>query len=156
MRRKILHVVAVFAVAAVLVVGGWTANADAQAFLGEFCWKLDPFIDTIRVGVTTSGQFFALNGRWVAGTSYSIGISGTAAGDLVAPGMDVSLSAVNLADPAPNFPNSWRFHARLLNGLNGIWKFIRTEDGFVNSGSFTFLPSCPPGSEPTGGAAANQ
>jgi hypothetical protein len=148
MKRTLRNVALIFAALIVIVGSGTSYAAGTDGFIGVFCWKLDPFSDTIKVAVRDDGGVFQLNGRWNLGSSYTA-IAGSAAADTS--GLDFYYTASNLADAS--LPNSWFFHAKIASptALNGTWTFKR-DDGFVNNGTFTFLAACPPTATP--GASA--
>jgi hypothetical protein len=155
MKRKILTAILVLGVVA-MVAGGGTAYAGT--LLGELCWQMNPFIDTIRLALDSDGPIqLPVHGRWRAGSLYSIAISGTIAVDPVHGGLDLSFTGADYSDPA--FSNSWDFHAKLAgsgpNPLNGPW-FFRRDDGFTNSGALALLPNCQGTTEDSTGPTANE
>ena len=42
------------------------AGAQALEHIGDFCWTLSPFVDTLLLEVTSVSSVFALDGRWRA------------------------------------------------------------------------------------------
>jgi hypothetical protein len=53
----------------VLLTAMLPSSAGAGQDLGQFCWKLDPFVDTLRLSVTQAtgaAALFELHGRWRA------------------------------------------------------------------------------------------
>jgi hypothetical protein len=53
---------------AVILIGWGTLGlAIAAEELGQFCWRLEPFVDTVRLSVTVNGPMFHLLASWRAG-----------------------------------------------------------------------------------------
>src|SRR5712692_8854742 len=57
------------------------AKTHAATELGDMCWNLSPFIDTLRINITQAdltdaGLFQSLHGRWRASGSYQLPVSG--------------------------------------------------------------------------------
>jgi hypothetical protein len=57
------------------------AKTHAATELGDMCWQLSPFVDTLRLNVTQAdltdaGLFQSLHGRWRASGFYQIPASG--------------------------------------------------------------------------------
>jgi len=129
--------------------------ANVQAFIGEFCWRLDPFVDTLRLALSSAGSTLSINGRWVGATVYSIAVSGALSSDAVNGGTDITLTWADYNDTASYTPAGGFFHAKLTSGANGVWKY-RRDDGGTNNGTFTFLSSCPAGSSTATGPTAQQ
>jgi hypothetical protein len=105
-----------------------------EAFLGEFCWVMEPYIDTIKVRVFKDGEFYHFYGRWRAAGFYSVAIAGSAAMDPDYGMADFQFLATDYQD----LGITWWFHAKLGAGFNGPWAF-ETTDGFTNSGTLTRL-----------------
>jgi len=127
------------------------AKSYAETELGESCWQLSPFIDTVRVVLIQADSetivFRSLYGRWAAGSFYSIAVNGSMVTDDVESGIDFQFSGANFADP---FNFGFQFHAKIGNDTdrNGTWS-LRRNDGFTNNGTFTYLPDgCPGGAGP--------
>lgn len=72
---RVARVLLVLAVVAVLTALAPTTS-DALSELGQFCWTMSPFVDTLRVNVTqaggTPGDLFEMHVRWRAASSYQL------------------------------------------------------------------------------------
>ena len=136
--------------------------AGAGQDLGQFCWKLDPFVDTLRLSVTLASgaaSLFELHGRWraiaIAGqqaaggagpATYQLLGAGTATESLTPPGsIDLGFEAVhNTTFFGGNF--SCNFFAVINNlfTLSGSWQLqCPGTTPFTAQGTLTFLNPCP-------------
>lgn len=118
------------------------ATADADGSLGQFCWKLDPFVDTMRIDVSTGAgpaTMFNLHARWRGATSYQLLGAGEATASLLSVGkFDLGLEmAHNTTFFGGN--KSCNFFAVLdPSTLAGTWLFqCPGPTHFTNSGTFT-------------------
>jgi hypothetical protein len=111
--------------------------SEAQTFLGNFCWKLDPFVDTLRISLISypNGMYGAFV-RWRAGTAYQFQGSGLLSPDSSTPGD--FLLASSSAGTTANF--SCDFQGKLGAAT---WSFQCPSTGFTNTGTLTFLAACP-------------
>lgn len=84
-KRKITGAVLVRSLIALVVLVALTAFAPAKTGadteVGEFCWQLSPFPDTLKLTAVQADSdaespFWALHGRWRAGGAYEIEVSG--------------------------------------------------------------------------------
>ncbi|HEY2942280.1 MAG TPA: hypothetical protein VGN09_07595 [Vicinamibacteria bacterium] len=142
MSRKKARVLTVVLLGIALL--GVAQPSHAQTFLGTFCWKLDPFVDTLRIPITSyPGGIFETLVRWRAGTSYQFQGAGVLSPDTSSTGL---LLAFSSAGTTPNFACDFQGH--MTSGLNGTWEFKCNSTGFTNSGTLTFLSTCPAGSAP--------
>ena len=143
-----------------------SSPAPAQTFIGNVCWALDPFTDTIRVAVTEHPDgIFGLNVRWrgvfmpgntfgtvLAGLSgtpdYQLQGTGTASVDLGDPGSVVlSVAALGNSASLPPAKENCTLNGAISTGtLNGTWSVLCPAAGFFRTGTLTFLNSCPAGS----------
>lgn len=119
-----------------------SANAG---FLGEYCWKLDPFSDVIKVSVEQNGKHYDIHGIWKASVMAAVDGSAVVVGDDI----ELHYTSTDLIDTGW----SWHFHAKMGPTLNGTWAFERN-DSFTNSGTFTSI-SCPTSLPETTGPDAN-
>jgi hypothetical protein len=139
----------------VLLVGvallGVAQSSHAQAFAGNKCWQLSPFIDTVKMALTTypTGD----NGgpvRWRAGSPalYQLQGAGVLSPDATVPGSALLTFAGAgdtfdfLCTPGTACVCTFTGHAV---GTGGTW-FFNCNSGFSNSGTLTLLPACPAGS----------
>lgn len=106
------------------------ASQDQDSFPGEYCWRLAPFIDTLKVTVQKEGECCIFSGRWMASNLYSIAIVGSVVRDDVDGRYDFMFTGSDQLD----FGNIWHFHAKLRNDMTGNWTFSRDDD-FTNSGT---------------------
>ena len=130
--------------------------------LGQFCWKLDPFVDTLRLTVTLAtgdAALFELHGRWraiatagqqAAGgagpATYQLLGAGTATESLTQPiSIDLGFEAVhNTTFFGGN--RSCNFFAVINNlfTLSGSWTLqCPGTTPFMTQGTFTLLSPCP-------------
>jgi len=65
MRRGLL--VARLLCTVVLIGWGTLGIAMAGEELGQFCWRLEPFVDTVRLSVSVNGPMFHVMASWRAG-----------------------------------------------------------------------------------------
>ena len=136
--------------------------AGAGQDLGQFCWKLDPFVDTLRLSVTPAtgaATLFELHGRWrataIAGQQAAGGAgpapnqllgAGTATDSLTQPGsIDLGFEAVhNTTFFGGNF--SCNFFAVINNlfTLSGSWNLqCPGTTPFEAEGTLTLQSPCP-------------
>jgi hypothetical protein len=131
---------------------GIAQQSQAQTYIGTYCWKLDPFSDTLRVPLTVyPGAIYGAQVRWRAGTTYQFQGAGVLSPDTSTSGY---LLAFQAAGTTSNF--SCDFQGHLTSGLNGTWEFKCPLTGFTNSGTLTYTPTCPAGASPavSGGRTA--
>jgi hypothetical protein len=118
---------------------GIAPPSDAQTYIGSFCWQLDPFIDTLRIPLTVyPSGIYGAQVRWRAGTLYQFQGTGVLSPDTSTTGY---LLAFHSAGTTPNFACDFQGH--LTSGLNGTFEFKCPLTGFTNSGTLTYLPTCP-------------
>jgi hypothetical protein len=113
----------------------------AQTFLGNVCWQLDPFIDTLKVSLTSypTGMYGAFV-RWRASTTYQFAGAGELSPDNSVAGD--YLLAFSASGNTANF--SCDFQAHLVGAT---WSFQCPSTGFTNSGTLT-LVACPADAAP--------
>jgi hypothetical protein len=132
--------------------------AGAQQ-LGDFCWTLNPFVDTIRLAITQAGgQIFQLNGRWLANASagqQAAGGAGPATYQLLGSGTaSVSVTLPNSFEAGFQAAHNTTFFGgnRGCNlfavidnlSLNGSWTLqCPGPTPFSNQGTLTFVSTCP-------------
>ncbi len=123
---------------------GAAAPSDAQTFIGTYCWKLDPFIDTLRVPLTAyPSAIYGAQVRWRAGTLYQFTGAGVLSPDTSTTGFRLTF---NSAGTTANFACDFQGH--ITSGLSGTWEFKCPLTGFTNSGTLTYTPTCPATSAP--------
>jgi hypothetical protein len=88
---KMVRRLTAFVSAAVLLAFTGPAKTHAATELGDFCWSVAGFIDTLRLNVTQAdltdaGLFQLLHGRWRAGGIYQIPVTGHVSGSDADPG----------------------------------------------------------------------
>ena len=136
--------------------------AGAWQDLGQFCWTLDPFVDTLRLAITQAtgaAALFDLHGRWRAIASagqqaaggagpatYQLLGAGTATDSLTQPGgIDLRFEAAhNTTFFGGNF--SGNFFAVINNvfTLSGSWNLqCPGTTPFTAQGTLTFQSPCP-------------
>jgi len=110
--------------------------SEAQTFIGNYCWKLDPYPDTLRISlIAYPNSMYGAFVRWRT-SSYQFQGSGLLSPDTTTAG-DWRLtfwSAGNTGNFACDF--------QALLGA-GTWQFQCPSTGFSNSGTFTYLSTCP-------------
>jgi hypothetical protein len=115
--------------------------SEAQTFLGNYCFKLDPYVDTLRISlIAYPNSMYGVFVRWRA-SSYQFQGSGLLSPDSTTAG-DWRL-AFSSAGNTSNF--SCDFQALLVGAT---WQFQCPSTGFTNSGTFTYLATCPAGASP--------
>lgn len=115
--------------------------SEAQTFVGNLCWKLDPYPDTLRISlIAYPNSIYGAFARWRTST-YQFQGSGVLSPDPTTGG-DWRLT-FSSAGNTPNF--SCDFQA-LLGAAT--WQFQCPSTGFTNSGTFTYLATCPAGASP--------
>jgi hypothetical protein len=132
----------------VLVSPAFVPSAQAQSFLGNFCWQLSPFTDTLRVSVTSYPDgIYGLVVRWrPAGNAWQFQGTGAATPDASQPGN----IAFAFQAGGNTYNKTCNFKATLNSStLSGPWDFVCPATGFINSGTLTFLSSCPAAAIPT-------
>jgi hypothetical protein len=137
------------------------SSARAGTELGQFCWKLDPFVDTLRLAITQSAgaaPIFELHVRWRATATtgqqaaggagparYQLLGAGTITDSLTQPSnFDLGFEAVhNTTFFGGNF--SCDFFAVLSQfNLSGSWNLqCPGPTPFTAKGTLTFLGTCP-------------
>lgn len=151
--RKLL--VAVVLVGALMLFTA--APARAGNFIGEFCWGLSPFIDTLKLSVSSGGKQYEAHGSWAAAGAYEMAAVGSAfiRGDGK---IEFGIDAVNYW--ATMFADAHSVVLRAVlsaSTLSGPWTLSGVDKVFTNSGTLT-PKACPSGpTEPEAlGAAAGQ
>jgi hypothetical protein len=131
--------------AGVLAVVGVPTTSHADQELGDMCWQLSPFIDTLRLSViqadfTVDSPAWKLVGRWRANGSYQGEVTGALSQSTYTPG---SLN-LGIAGPFENFHSgdgqndAVSLFAVLDGTLTGPWDLLVANDGFRNNG--TLIP----------------
>jgi len=162
MIRKVSKVLcALMILGAVMVMA--PAKARAAFDLGQFCWRLSPFVDVIRISweqmAPNSQGLYALTMRWRASTAYQVLGSGAGSFDPSnGNSFAIGLTGAQNKNTAFNGNKTVSLFA-LLNPitLSGSWLLQAPSASgavFNNSGTLTFLPSCPVGSDADTGVAA--
>lgn len=116
-------------------------TAQAQGYLGEFCFGFVGYTDRLKLAVTANGNAFELHGQWTS-ISYEVAVSGSA--------FVRRNGTVEFALQGPN--NSVAFSGQPLltlranlstSSLGGSYSIKGIGDGspFSNSGSLAFM-SC--------------
>jgi hypothetical protein len=126
---------------------GFAQPSEAQNFLGNFCWKLDPFPDTLRVAVTSYPDgIYGINVRWRSSSYQFMGAGAISANPTNGNTLQMAFnSGGNTANLSCNF------QADLNPGsLTGPWSFQCPSSGFSNSGTLSRLVPCPSDAEPFG------
>jgi hypothetical protein len=134
------------------------AGAQQEAQLGQFCWTLNPFVDTIRLSITQGSSpaaIFELHGRWLANA---------AAGQQAAGGAgpaNYQLLGAGTATDSTTLPNSFEAGFQAVHNttffgnnrgcnlytvidnmtLNGSWSLQCGP--FTNQGNLTHVTPCP-------------
>jgi hypothetical protein len=136
--------------------------AGAGQDLGQFCWRLDPFVDTLRLSVTQASgaaALFELHARWRATATagqqaaggagpamYQLLGAGTATDSLAQPGsIELGLKAVHNTTFFGGNLNCDLFAViNNLFTLSGAWTLqCPGTTPFTAQGTLTFLISCP-------------
>jgi hypothetical protein len=150
----------------VLLTSMLSSPAGAGQELGQFCWKLDPFVDTLRLVITQStgaASLFELHGRWRATATagqqaaggagpatYQLLGAGTLTDSHTQPGsIDLGFEAVhNTTFFGGNFSCDLFAVINNLFTLSGSWQLqCPGTTPFTAQGTLTFLNPCPaPGS----------
>ena len=126
--------------------------------LGQFCWTLNPFVDTLLLEITQGAQVFELHGRWLANAS-----AGQQAAGGAGPAIYQLLGA-GTATTSVTLPNSFEggfqaVHNTTFFGgnrgcnlytvidnltLDGSWTLqCPGPTPFTNQGTLTFVSPCP-------------
>jgi hypothetical protein len=148
-KRRISNMTKVKALTAALVLVT-LLGTFAQA---EQCYKLDPFIDILRLSAVAKGRHTDLFGNWVAGTSYTLPIVGSK-------DLDVNGTSKRIGVHGTN--NTADFGGNLLCSLDGfisgswVLQCAGTTTPFATSGSSLTPVSCPPGKPREGGRVAGR
>lgn len=148
--------------AAVILTAILSIPAGAAQELGQFCWRLEPFVDTLRVAVTQATgtpALFELHGRWRATAAqgeqavggagpatYQLLGAGTATDSLTQPAsIELGFEAVhNTAFFGGNFSCNLVALINNLFTLSGSWNLqCPGPTPFTAQGTFTFLSPCP-------------
>jgi hypothetical protein len=132
--------------------------------LGQFCWRLDPFVDTLRLAITQATgapALFELHGRWratatagqqAAGSvspgpaTYQLLGAGTATDSLTQPSsIELGFEAAhNTAFFGGNFSCNLFAVINNLFTLSGSWSLqCPGTTPFTAQGTLTFLSPCP-------------
>ncbi|HYB41303.1 MAG TPA: hypothetical protein VEL75_06000, partial [Candidatus Methylomirabilis sp.] len=127
--------------AAVVALLALSAPAGAQTFVGNFCWRLDPFTDTLQAAVTEfPNNIFALAVRWrgvfVPGTlgtafnglngapNYQFQGSGSASPDL-ADGSNFDIAFGFGGNNGMPGDRACTFSGLIgVVGMSGVWSFL--------------------------------
>jgi hypothetical protein len=136
--------------------------AGAGQDLGQFCWKLDPFVDTLRLTVTQgcgAATLFELHGRWRAAATagqqaaggagpatYQLLGAGTATESLTQPGsIDLRFEAGhNTTFFEGKFSCSLFAVIDNVFALSGSWNLqCPGPSSFTTQGILTFQSPCP-------------
>jgi hypothetical protein len=136
--------------------------AAAAEDLGQFCWRLDPFVDTLRLAITQAtgaAALFELHGRWRATATageqavggagpatYQLLGTGTATDSLTQPGsIELGFEAAhNTTFFGGNFSCNLFAVINNLFTLSGSWNLqCPGPTPFTAQGTFTFLSPCP-------------
>jgi hypothetical protein len=136
-------------VASVLLGSVMIFGAAISTSQAEICWRLSPFIDTVRVAETSfsdeavGGTHTIVVGIWSAGNSYSLPIVGSIDTNLPATSPPTSRFGVHGTNHTPSFGN--HSDCTLDAQLGAGWKL--SCDGniagiFNNSGASFTLISC--------------
>jgi hypothetical protein len=146
---------------AVILTAMLPSPAGAGTELGQFCWKLDPFVDTLRLAITQANgdaPLFELHGRWRATATagqqaaggagpatYQLLGAGTLTASLTQPNnFDLGFEAVhNTTFFGGNF--SCDFFAVITQfNLSGPWTLqCPGATPFTAKGTLTFVGACP-------------
>jgi hypothetical protein len=141
--------------AMVVILTAMLPSSAAAQQLGDFCWTLNPFVDTIRLSITQAGgQILQLNGRWLAkggnaaggaGGTYQLLGSGTATVSVTLPN---SFEAGFQAAHNTTFfggNQGCNLFAVIDNlTLNGSWTLqCPGPTPFRAQGTLTFVSTCP-------------
>jgi hypothetical protein len=153
----------VMSLAVVVILAAMLPNpARAGVDLGQFCWRLDPFVDTLRLSITAAigaAPLFDLHGRvratatagqqaagGVGPAAYQLLGAGTATDSLTQPGsIDLGLEVVHNTTFFGGNP-SCNFFAVINNQftLSGSWTLqCPGTTPFTAQGTLTFLIPCP-------------
>jgi hypothetical protein len=163
-RLRHAHIVrGMIGLAVVVILAAMLPNpARAGVDLGQFCWRLDPFVDTLRLSITAAigaAPLFELHGRvratatagqqaagGVGPAAYQLLGAGTATDSLTQPGsIDLGLEAVHNTTFFGGNP-SCNFFAVINNQftLSGSWTLqCPGTTLFTAQGTLTFLIPCP-------------
>jgi hypothetical protein len=162
-QRRALIAQGIMSLAAVVLLTGMLPNpARAGVDLGQFCWRLDPFVDTLRLSITAAigaAPLFELHGRvratatagqqaagGVGPAAYQLLGAGTATDSLTQPGsIDLGLEAVHNTTFFGGNPGC-NFFAVINNQftLSGSWRLqCPGPTPFMAQGTLTFLIQCP-------------
>ena len=147
---------------AVVLTAMLPSPTGAAQELGQFCWRLEPFVDTLRVAVTQATgtpTLFELHGRWRATAAqgeqaaggagpatYQLLGAGTATDSLTQPAsIELGFEAVhNTAFFGGNFSCNLFAVINNLFTLSGSWNLqCPGPTPFTAQGTFTFLSPCP-------------
>lgn len=155
---RVLLVLAV--VAALTALGPSTSNAGTD--IGQFCWTMSPFIDTLRISVNQAGgsaaDVFEMHVRWRAAGFYQLLGAGLATGSFPTTGsFDVGIVAAhNTTSFGAN--QICNLYARISpSTLGGPWtlKCPGAAADFTNSGTLV-ATTCSSVMEEATGPAAGQ
>jgi hypothetical protein len=160
-RSKVTRGMVVLAVVVILT-AMLPSSARAGTELGQFCWKLDPFVDTLRLAITQAtgaAPIFELHGRWRATAAagqqaaggagpatYQLLGAGTITDSLTQPNnFDLGFEAVhNTTFFGGNFSCDL-FAVLSVFNLSGPWTLqCPGPTPFTAKGTLTFLIPCPP------------
>lgn len=136
------------------------SHALSEFGLGERCWRLDPFVDTLRIDVSQAddmsvGTFQLLFGRWRAGGSYQVQVTGHLSQSSVDPA-SLAFGIIGTGQWDPTSNDVIALYARLNPvTLSGPWTLVwlQASPPFRNSGTLTPVP-CDPSMEPIAGPNA--
>jgi hypothetical protein len=162
-RLRRAHMVrSVMSLAVVVILTAMLPNpARAGIDLGQFCWRLDPFIDTLRLSITAAigaAPLFELHGRvratatagqqaagGVGPAAYQLLGAGTATDSLTQPGSsDLGLEAVHNTTFFGGNRGCNLYAAINPLSLNGTWTLqCPGPTLFTTQGTLTFVLPCP-------------
>jgi hypothetical protein len=137
---------------------GSAGAQEGPTFLGQHCWALNPFIDTLRMSVTQApgeGDLFELNIRWRAmggnaaggaGATYQLLGTGTGTTSITDPNsIEFAFGAVQNTPAFGGNPSCDFFAVISIFTLNGTWATLCTggTTPFTTQGTLTFASPCP-------------
>jgi len=152
---------------AVILTATLPSPAGAQEIVGEHCWTLDPFVDTLRLAITqptilqpdgSLGAIFEVHGRWLATAAegqQAVGGAGPASYQLLAAGAmtesvalpnDVELGFTAVHNTTFFGGNSGCNLYAVLNQLllSGSWTLqCPGPTPFTAQGNMTLVSPCP-------------
>jgi len=145
--KRFKTVKSMMALVAVVIVVAFTAPARTHAAteLGDMCWTLDPFIDTLRINVTQAdltdaGLFQSLHGRWRATGLYQLPVTGHMSDSDATPGT-LAFGISGSVSLSPGTNDSVALYANLNPGtLSGPFSIVVASTSPVGRNSGTMTP----------------